>query len=119
MAKPVRIQLSRKAGWRLPPDAVNVARPGRWGNFYRVGAPMCDATIKRWVHRLRDFDNRGHECADAAEAVRRFGGVLAFDEAIWPTLRAELRGKDLACWCALDQPCHADVLIELANMETA
>lgn len=29
---------------------------------------------------------------------------------------AELRGKNLACWCPLDQPCHADVLLELANM---
>jgi hypothetical protein len=28
---------------------------------------------------------------------------------------AALRGKDLACWCPLDQPCHADVLLELAN----
>ena len=28
---------------------------------------------------------------------------------------AALRGRDLACWCALDQPCHADVLLELAN----
>lgn len=27
----------------------------------------------------------------------------------------ELRGKDLACWCPLDQPCHAEVLLELAN----
>jgi len=29
--------------------------------------------------------------------------------------RAFLRGKDLACWCKLDQPCHADVLLEIAN----
>ena len=27
----------------------------------------------------------------------------------------ELRGKNLACWCPLDQPCHADVLLEIAN----
>jgi hypothetical protein len=37
---------------------------------------------------------------DAAEAVRQF--------------RDEL-GRDLACWCPLDEPCHADVLLELAN----
>lgn len=30
-------------------------------------------------------------------------------------IREELRGKNLACWCPLDQPCHADVLLELAN----
>lgn len=27
----------------------------------------------------------------------------------------EIRGRDLACWCPLNQPCHADVLLELAN----
>lgn len=32
---------------------------------------------------------------------------------------AELRGHDLACWCPLDQPCHADVLIGLANGEAS
>lgn len=30
----------------------------------------------------------------------------------------ELHGHDLACWCRLDQPCHADVLLELANADT-
>jgi hypothetical protein len=29
----------------------------------------------------------------------------------------ELRGRDLACWCPLDEPCHADVLLEIANAE--
>lgn len=31
------------------------------------------------------------------------------------TIVAELKGKDLACWCRLDQKCHADILLELAN----
>ena len=36
-------------------------------------------------------------------------------------LRAELAGHDLMCWCPLEDaagyrvPCHADVLLELAN----
>ncbi len=30
---------------------------------------------------------------------------------------APLRGHDLACFCAQDRPCHADVLLELANRE--
>ena len=30
-------------------------------------------------------------------------------------IKAELRGRDLCCWCPLDQPCHADVLLEIAN----
>jgi hypothetical protein len=31
---------------------------------------------------------------------------------------AELAGHDLACWCPLDQLCHADVLLEIANSPT-
>ena len=29
--------------------------------------------------------------------------------------KAALEGKNLACWCAVDQTCHADVLLEIAN----
>jgi hypothetical protein len=32
------------------------------------------------------------------------------------TIRDGLRGHDLCCWCSLDQPCHADVLLEIANI---
>ncbi|HEY8881900.1 MAG TPA: DUF4326 domain-containing protein [Dermatophilaceae bacterium] len=38
-----------------------------------------------------------------------------FAEFQFHEIRADLAGKDLACWCPLDQPCHADVLLELAN----
>ena len=85
--KPIRVQLRRTKGWRMPPNTVSVARPGKWGNPYRV-------------------------CADqtAASAVESFRALYAYKLPV-----AELRGKNLACWCPLDQPCHADVLLELAN----
>jgi hypothetical protein len=113
--RPHRVQLSRQKGWRMPPNTVNVARPSRWGNFYRIGQPMCPDTIRRWGHRLRDFSSPGYCCRDAADAVRRFAAVIVLDEAIHPLLRQELAGKNLACWCPPGQPCHADVLLELAN----
>jgi hypothetical protein len=31
----------------------------------------------------------------------------------------ELRGCNLACWCPIGEPCHADVLLELANVRPA
>ncbi len=49
--------------------------------------------------------------ADRELWARRIGGGGHPVEAI----RSELRGRDLCCWCPLDQPCHADVLLELAN----
>lgn len=96
MAK--RIQRKRTKGWRMPEGAVYVGRPSRWGNHYRVGA---------------DYDGTPMTADDAVWYFRRFL------EKVMPEwiqdARAELRGKDLACWCPLDQPCHADVLLEIAN----
>lgn len=98
MTAPKRIQLSRRKGWRMPPNAVKVDRTTRWGNHYRPGGP---------VFREKGFG----KVKDTAEAVALFRRLVA------PTMIdiAQLRGKDLACWCAPDQPCHADVLLEFAN----
>jgi hypothetical protein len=87
---PKRVQLSRRKGYRKPEGAINVARPTKWGNPFPVaagGREWAVASYRRW---LRSW---------------------VLDEQI----RRELGGHDLACWCPLDQPCHADVLLELAN----
>ena len=94
---PQRVRLSRRKGWRLPAGAVNVARPSRWGNPFRVGAPgIPDAATAVAMYR---------HAVDAADPR-----IPAREQ-----VRAALRGKDLACWCPLDGPCHADVLLEIAN----
>jgi hypothetical protein len=105
MGEPVRIQRKRTKGWRMPPNTVFVGRPTQWGNPAVVGEPhpMCNQA---------EIDS-GHECAKpltAAEAVEVFRALPFTDDDLAP-----LRGKNLACFCALDQPCHADVLLELAN----
>lgn len=96
---PKRIQMTRrKGGWRKDhPDAVVVARPSRWGNPYQG-------------------DGRG---VDRAMLVSLFSELMKRPEksAFVEEVRRELRGKDLACWCPLDGPCHADVLLEIANRE--
>lgn len=92
---PERIQRKRTKGWRMPEGAVYVGRPTRWGNPYQTSA-----------------FTRG-------EAVRFF-------RARWERLAGTytgqldivfLRGKTLACWCPLDKPCHADILIEIVNRD--
>jgi len=98
---PVRVQRRRVKGWRMPPNTVYVGRGSRFGNPIEIGT--------------RDLRTDG--IIDAATAVERFSerlatGRLPFTEA---DVRAELRGKNLACWCPLDQPCHAAVLMEIAN----
>lgn len=94
----------------MPPNTVKVDRSTRWGNPYPVGSMSLGTIVK---------DN-----ADAVARFRRHIEVIKF----WsvplksalictdvPTVQRELRGKNLACWCPLDQPCHADVLLKIAN----
>ena len=92
-----RIQRKRTKGWRMPEGAVYVGRPSKWGNVYRIGM---------WVPSMGWITNRSR----ATWMYRVHSAPHLTAEKV-----AELRGKDLVCWCPLDQPCHADVLLELAN----
>jgi hypothetical protein len=138
VSAPKRIQMSRQKPWRADnPDAVIVARPSKWGNPFKVGVEMMTGTVSgNLVHSTLTFDRyTPDDPAGAVEAFRNcFAGPIRFapmkvtdDErgtTLWTyTLPSdeeirELAGKDLACWCPLDQPCHADVLLELANPTT-
>ena len=93
---PERVQLSRKKGWRMPENTVKVDRTTKWGNPFR-DYPTRQAQVARFRASLDGTASADSYC----------GRILANIE--------ELRGKNLACWCPLDQPCHADVLLELAN----
>lgn len=115
--KPVRITLSRKAGWRMPPNTVKVARPGPWGNPWRVGkATYGDGTIQWAVFTEGAMSFHPTKEEAVRVAVARFEANAKSDaNAPWRELaRLALRGKNLACFCK-DGPCHADVLLELAN----
>lgn len=105
--QPVRVQLRRIKGWRLPPNTLSVARPTKWGNPFVVGKPH--------PYCRPDEIAEGHACASP---MTREEAVEAFTALYWsPEELAELRGKNLACWCG-PGPCHADVLLELANRPT-
>lgn len=97
---PRRIQRSRTKGWRMPSGAIYVGRPSRWGNPIHHeddGTPVpSEAATRIFRHHLVVLG-----CCDVTVA----------------DVRRDLRGKFLACWCPLDQPCHADVLLEIANAE--
>lgn len=129
MTAPVRIQQRRTNGWRKPEGAVSVARPSRWGNPWRIRRDV--ALDKQWdiVERTADgedvaVDHAGSPTRARGVAVDLFLMLLTERPGRVPAppsypsldeIRTELAGRDLMCWCPLDQPCHADVLLELAN----
>ena len=111
MATPRRYQHIRQAGARLPDSAVLCTRSSRWGNPFTVAEHGRDEAIARY----REWVTTGTDRFQLGPADRpRFLDPVR--------CRAELHtlaGRDLACSCPLDQPCHADVLLELANQQGA
>ena len=97
--KPRRVRRKRAKGWRMPAGAVYVGRPTKWGNPFQKSDHFGPYTI---VGLFTDYITGQLRCYQEAPKLA--------DQA-----RAELRGKDLACWCPLDAPCHADVLLKIAN----
>jgi len=118
--KPVRVQLSRKKGWRMPDNTMSVARPGRWGNPFRPPYMPIEMAVELFRDTCKGFWSPGKlkHLTDSdysavydsrTEWLRRLGASPR------DAAKLELAGINLACWCPLDQPCHADVLLELAN----
>lgn len=110
---PERIQQRRTKGWRKPENTVSVARPSRYGNPFRVGHDVL------WV---LEGGPRAIPVPDAITAVqmyrrwmRRPGERSPYMGINEPPAVDDLRGKNLMCFCPLGQPCHVDVLLELAN----
>lgn len=141
MSEPKRIQRKRTKGWRMPEGAVYVGRGSKWGNPFAVGrvsdwprwggpAPYRVETPdgRIWHHETgrkvilgRVAADQHHKKLAAAHAVELFAlhigpmGNFEYDDEELTELRTKLAGRDLACWCPLDSPCHGDVLLELAN----
>jgi|SRR6185437_1060278 len=103
---PKRIQRKRTKGWKLPEGAVCVTRPGKWGNPFIV-SPKVKPGSRSGV---------GYIAVPTVEdAIDCFREMLLMKPDFVEGIKVELSGKDLACFCPLDQPCHADVLLEIAN----
>lgn len=121
MAEPVRIQLSRRQGFRLDEAAgnglptVKVSRPGLFGNPFIVSEKVAPG---KHVGGMSYF-----AVPTIEDAIACYREMLSCPGETGDAIRAKLpglRGKNLACWCPIGSPCHADVLLEIANApETA
>ena len=145
MTVPVRLQLSRRKGFNLQAlsqatnglPAVSVMRPGHWGNPFPVAkvaralagsydwSGRCTAPLwNSWATSHLRGSGSGEIEAEieriaAATAVAMFAAEARHfartDAAGFVAWLSPLKGRNLACSCKPDAPCHADVLLELAN----
>ena len=116
MQKPERVQLKRERGWRMPPNTVKVDRTTKFGNPFaadRYGLEQSIALYRSWI--------TGEMTDDFILSLypQLIGKHLVLRRKTVSQLLPALAGKNLACWCSLDQPCHADALLELANVRSA
>lgn len=115
---PRRVQQRRTKGWRKPENTVSVARPSKWGNPFRVISTECSLGGCCWAVSLGDLvvqqhvdsKHRAHELA-----VRFYRSWMEEHDRHDLPDPAPLRGRNLMCFCPPELPCHADVLLELAN----
>lgn len=132
---PDRITLSRAKGWRKPTGAVVVARPSIWGNPWGIGTPgTLDGALTRYktvmqisqqdaVWLFKDWLRTGKTISGGMPYLPQMtdAGARALRDHLHGRRRLilanldQLRGRDLCCWCKPGTPCHADVLMEIAN----
>ena len=129
---PVRIQRRRIKGWRAPEGAVYVGRGSKWGNpCTQIRMPALDGSEWEREGRLGKTSGQHHAFghpdktitsqlvldATREQAVAMYRRFIEQRPSLAEAARAELASRDLMCWCPDNEPCHADVLLELANPE--
>jgi len=77
----------------IPPGAVFIGRPSKWGNPFKIGE---DGT--------RD------------EVIAKHRAWILCQPGLMAMAKDELRGRDLVCFCA-PRSCHGDILSIIANQD--
>lgn len=135
--KPIRIQRIRQHK-QVSPNGLPIkycGRPGEWGNPFRVveiagkwqvkcEAIDIQAAILTHVCRL-EYDSKQDAAKDAVRCYEYYmiptkffpetKGITLLTAHNEAHIKKELAGKNLSCWCKVGEPCHVDVLLEIAN----
>ena len=114
LGAPVRLQLSREPRFNLQALSIKanglaclrVDRATEWGNHHVI---TKEGPFSFAVDGRGDFASRELAQARAVELHAADCAKIA------PRIRAHLAGRNLACWCAIGTPCHADTLLRIAN----
>lgn len=131
MAIPQRIQRSRKKGYKLPDNTVCVTRPCKYSNPFKLRGDIIygNASYRRkildpWIVVDDNIPNDEYGHIRVIELYGEWLQTTPFELNKWfinpvsfthEELMDDLSDKNLACWCALDKPCHADVLLRVVN----
>lgn len=120
----IRIQRKRVKGWKMPPNTVSVTRPGKFGNPFflvRENEIYChiseDVEDGGTVYGVRRYGIGNIEDVLSLYSEWLSGELTYYGKYKLPPIPdpAELKGKNLACFCKLENPCHVDILLKLAN----
>lgn len=103
-----RIQQRRTKGWRKPEGAVSVVRGTEWGNPFKVGTTIEGVLPGGYTTSVTVTP------ALAVALYERWLGQV-YGPGIFGQIKRELGGKVLMCFCPVGQPCHADLLMEIAR----
>lgn len=108
--KPIRIQRSRRKDYKTPENTIYVGRPTKWGNPFEISDTVSREQVVNQYFECVLSNIMTYVYFDELQAS------INFDRFKWIAENLHtLKGKNLSCWCKLDQPCHADILLKLAN----
>ena len=126
MNKPIRIQRKRTKGFKMPENTVYVGRPSKWGNPFKVGLIMNYMDVLHFMafndvrkyfkitgQTVNSIAKKPLDIEDCMYLYKNYKFRVSSET--MKKLMAELKGKNLACWCKIGEPCHADILLRLAN----
>lgn len=133
----MRIQRKRTKGWKMPPNTVYVGRGSKWGNPFRV----IQYHDKKWAIKTDGSErhttiliNNTHATYNTKEEATK-DAIKCYTLSLTPYthdngdnlidfymsiaqvehIKYYLKGKNLACWCDINEMCHADILLDIAN----
>ena len=129
--RPVRVQRKRSKGWKMPENTISVCRPTKWGNPFKIEInkiSIKDPFTNSWVFLTYgdiSYTVWLYEMLFKADIqwvhyyeLRLKHNLFQYWHDHFTMLKiSELKGKNLACFCSLNNSCHADFLLKTVNAE--
>jgi len=113
LLSPVRIQRSRQKGFKTPENTIYVGRPTKWGNPFKViGEKDIWFVVEENDNPICSFVTE-KEALDCC--VEMYKEYISHEHNLGIVNIFDLKGKNLSCFCSLSKPCHADILLKIAN----